>query len=40
MLGLGFLLSAAASYVLSRQFGLLEHSVDDVAASEPNIRHS
>ena len=36
MLGLGFLLSAAASYLLSKHFGLLEHSA---SASESNVKH-
>jgi hypothetical protein len=35
MLGLGFLLSAAASYLLSKHFGLLEQSA---SASETNVR--
>ncbi|HYK87227.1 MAG TPA: hypothetical protein VE398_00545 [Acidobacteriota bacterium] len=42
MLGFGFLLSAAASYILSKHFGLLEHSQPDLGrlATEPDIKHS
>lgn len=39
MLGLGFLLSAAASYALSKHFGLLEHPAQGTAASDLSARH-
>ncbi len=39
-LGFGFLLSAAASYALSKQFGLLEHPAHDAAVSGPESRRS